>query len=91
MFGLPAMLVPYPHASRDHQLHNARALEAVGAARVVEQPDLTVDAVREYIANCMDHSEVLAAMRKALSGLAVAGADENLANLVEQRGMTSNA
>jgi UDP-N-acetylglucosamine--N-acetylmuramyl-(pentapeptide) pyrophosphoryl-undecaprenol N-acetylglucosamine transferase len=90
VFGLPAVLVPYPHASRDHQLHNARALEAVGAARIFEQPDLTVDAVREYIANCMDHPEVLAAMREALSGLAVPGADEKLANLVEQPDMTSN-
>ena len=40
VLGLPALLVPYPHATADHQLHNARALEAVGGGRVVEDEDL---------------------------------------------------
>lgn len=41
VLGLPALLVPYPHATADHQLHNARALEAVGGGRVLEDRDLT--------------------------------------------------
>lgn len=41
VLGLPALLVPYPHATADHQLHNAQALEAVGGGRVVEDDDLT--------------------------------------------------
>lgn len=40
VLGLPALLVPYPYATADHQLHNARALEAVGGGRVVEDDDL---------------------------------------------------
>lgn len=40
VLGLPSLLVPYPHATADHQLHNARALEAVGGGRVVEDNDL---------------------------------------------------
>lgn len=51
--GRPALLVPYPHATRDHQLHNARALVAAGGARVVEDADLTgtalVDAVEPWV------------------------------------------
>lgn len=39
--GLPALLVPLPTAAEDHQTHNARALEAAGAARVVPQAELT--------------------------------------------------
>lgn len=34
--GKPAVLVPYPHATGDHQRHNARALVTSGAALVVE-------------------------------------------------------
>jgi UDP-N-acetylglucosamine--N-acetylmuramyl-(pentapeptide) pyrophosphoryl-undecaprenol N-acetylglucosamine transferase len=53
--GLPSVLVPYPHATRDHQLHNARALAQVGGAQVVEDGDLTprrlVDAVEPWIAD----------------------------------------
>src|SRR5206468_590350 len=38
--GLPAVLVPYPHATADHQTKNARHLEAVGAAVVVPEAEL---------------------------------------------------
>lgn len=34
---LPAVLIPYPSAADDHQMHNARAVAATGAARVVPQ------------------------------------------------------
>ncbi|MDQ2908413.1 MAG: UDP-N-acetylglucosamine--N-acetylmuramyl-(pentapeptide) pyrophosphoryl-undecaprenol N-acetylglucosamine transferase [Candidatus Eremiobacteraeota bacterium] len=42
--GTPAILVPYPHATDDHQMHNARAHAAGGAAVVL--PDRELDAVR---------------------------------------------
>jgi UDP-N-acetylglucosamine--N-acetylmuramyl-(pentapeptide) pyrophosphoryl-undecaprenol N-acetylglucosamine transferase len=36
----PGILVPYPHASDNHQLANAREHEQLGAAMVIEQKDL---------------------------------------------------
>ena len=44
VLGLPSVLVPYPHATADHQTANARDLAAVGGARVVADADL--DAAR---------------------------------------------
>lgn len=38
--GLPAILVPYPHAMDNHQEHNARALERRGACVVLLDRDL---------------------------------------------------
>jgi UDP-N-acetylglucosamine--N-acetylmuramyl-(pentapeptide) pyrophosphoryl-undecaprenol N-acetylglucosamine transferase len=38
--GLPAVLVPYPHATADHQTKNARHFEAVGGAVVVPETEL---------------------------------------------------
>lgn len=38
--GLPSVLVPYPHATRDHQLVNARSLAQIGAARYIEDDEL---------------------------------------------------
>jgi UDP-N-acetylglucosamine--N-acetylmuramyl-(pentapeptide) pyrophosphoryl-undecaprenol N-acetylglucosamine transferase len=42
--GRPAILVPYPHATADHQTANARWMERAGAAVVV--PDAELDAIR---------------------------------------------
>ena len=38
--GLPAILVPYPHASDDHQLANSRIIAAGGACRLVNESSL---------------------------------------------------
>ena len=38
--GLPAVLVPYPHATADHQTKNAGHLEAAGGAVVVPEAEL---------------------------------------------------
>jgi UDP-N-acetylglucosamine--N-acetylmuramyl-(pentapeptide) pyrophosphoryl-undecaprenol N-acetylglucosamine transferase len=38
--GLPAILVPYPHATADHQTKNARHFEAAGGAIVVPETEL---------------------------------------------------
>jgi UDP-N-acetylglucosamine--N-acetylmuramyl-(pentapeptide) pyrophosphoryl-undecaprenol N-acetylglucosamine transferase len=42
--GLPSVLVPYPHATADHQTSNARWMEQAGAAVVV--PDAELDGPR---------------------------------------------
>jgi UDP-N-acetylglucosamine--N-acetylmuramyl-(pentapeptide) pyrophosphoryl-undecaprenol N-acetylglucosamine transferase len=39
--GRPAVLVPYPHATGDHQRRNAEWMAAAGAALVVDDSDLT--------------------------------------------------
>lgn len=37
-WGVPALLIPLPHAAADHQRKNAHALASSGAARVFEEP-----------------------------------------------------
>jgi UDP-N-acetylglucosamine--N-acetylmuramyl-(pentapeptide) pyrophosphoryl-undecaprenol N-acetylglucosamine transferase len=48
-WGVPALLVPLPTAAADHQLHNARALEAAGAAVCIEERELTPARLGEAI------------------------------------------
>lgn len=38
-FSKPSILIPFPHATGDHQFYNAQALEAKGAAIVEEEKD----------------------------------------------------
>lgn len=40
-FRLPGVYVPYPHAFENHQFHNAKEFEDMGAAIVLVQADLT--------------------------------------------------
>jgi UDP-N-acetylglucosamine--N-acetylmuramyl-(pentapeptide) pyrophosphoryl-undecaprenol N-acetylglucosamine transferase len=48
--GTPAVLVPYPHATADHQTANAHAFAAGGGARVVADADLEPLRLRAEIA-----------------------------------------
>lgn len=65
--GRPAVLVPYPHATRDHQLYNALALEQVGGARTIEDGDLSaralVDAVEPWLLDPEARADAASASR----------------------------
>ncbi len=49
-FGIPAILVPYPYATNNHQEFNARVLENHGAAEVILEGELTP----EYLLSSLD-------------------------------------
>ncbi|HWB72009.1 MAG TPA: undecaprenyldiphospho-muramoylpentapeptide beta-N-acetylglucosaminyltransferase [Egibacteraceae bacterium] len=65
VLGLPSVLVPYPHATADHQSANARALAAAGGALVVTDADLDaaalVDACEPLLLQPARRAEVAAA------------------------------
>ncbi len=46
-YGLPSVLIPYPHASADHQTSNASWMADAGAARIVTDAELTPQRLRE--------------------------------------------
>jgi UDP-N-acetylglucosamine--N-acetylmuramyl-(pentapeptide) pyrophosphoryl-undecaprenol N-acetylglucosamine transferase len=66
--GTPAILVPYPYATADHQTLNARHFERGGGAIVV--PDADVDRVPALVDELLAAPERLAAMRRAMLSLA---------------------
>jgi UDP-N-acetylglucosamine--N-acetylmuramyl-(pentapeptide) pyrophosphoryl-undecaprenol N-acetylglucosamine transferase len=89
-FGLPAVLIPYPQAAGDHQLHNARFLEQAGAARVIEQSLLTNghalagERLGEVIGGLLSDAGQRVKMTAAARKLAVTDAHERIATLIEQ-------
>ncbi len=60
----PALLVPYPFATDDHQTHNARAYAAGGSARVVDDRELDGPRLARELAAALA-PDALAAMRAA--------------------------
>ncbi len=84
LFALPALLVPYPFAARNHQYANARAMAKHGAADLVEEKDLDCGWLAEYLAGMMKARARLARMRAAMSKGGRTDAAEALANLVER-------
>jgi UDP-N-acetylglucosamine--N-acetylmuramyl-(pentapeptide) pyrophosphoryl-undecaprenol N-acetylglucosamine transferase len=48
-YGLPSLLIPYPHASGDHQAANARWMEQAGAATVLADEALTPERLRAEV------------------------------------------
>ncbi len=67
--GIPALLIPYPFAAEDHQAHNARMLEARGAAVVIEDRALNADSLWWTLREVMQ-SERLDELRSAARTLA---------------------
>ena len=77
--GLPAVLVPYPHAPFDHQARNAAALVAAGAALMVRDHEATPDVVGPLLEAILDDRQRLDQMRSGLAGLAHPEAADELA------------
>ncbi len=67
--GLPALFIPYPHAS-GHQEKNARALEAAGAAVVILEKELGEEMLSRTLIALLSAEEKLKTMGQAAALLA---------------------
>jgi UDP-N-acetylglucosamine--N-acetylmuramyl-(pentapeptide) pyrophosphoryl-undecaprenol N-acetylglucosamine transferase len=84
--GRPAILVPLPIATDDHQTANAREMARAGGARMIPQPQFTPDALARQIEALAADPEALAnAAARALS-VGRPHAARDLADLVERVG-----
>jgi len=68
--GVPAILVPYPHAAGDHQSENARWMSDAGAAIVIPDGELNGARLARVVAELLADRSRLAAMASAARGLA---------------------
>ena len=80
--GKPAVLVPYPHASADHQTTNARWMTEAGAAVVVPDGELTAARLGREVAALLADRARLATMAAASASLARPDAAQAVADEV---------
>lgn len=68
--GVPAVLVPYPHAAADHQSENARWMAQAGAAVVIPDGELTAQRLAHEVGALLSDRAALSRMAEASRGLA---------------------
>ena len=69
-YGLPSILIPYPHASGNHQAANARWMEQAAAAAVLPDAELTPERLRAEVDALVEDEPRRRAMAAASAALA---------------------
>ncbi len=82
--GKPAILVPYPHATADHQRKNARWLVAGGAALRVDDAELGGNLIGRLVADLLGDPRRLAAMAAASAALGRPDATRRVVDEIEK-------
>ena len=80
---IPALLVPFPYATADHQTMNARSYVQAGAASMVADADVETDEFAEKLFALVGDASLRASMHDAAASFDTANAAEKLADIVE--------
>jgi UDP-N-acetylglucosamine--N-acetylmuramyl-(pentapeptide) pyrophosphoryl-undecaprenol N-acetylglucosamine transferase len=84
--GLPALLIPYPHATGRHQEANARALQEAGGASILPDDEVSAETLAARIDGLAGHEERLSFMAERSAAFGRPDAAERLADLAERVG-----
>jgi UDP-N-acetylglucosamine--N-acetylmuramyl-(pentapeptide) pyrophosphoryl-undecaprenol N-acetylglucosamine transferase len=81
--GLPAVLVPYPHAVDDHQTRNGAFLAERGAARIVPQTQLSAQ-LPGQLRELLSDRELLARMATTARSMGMPDSCDRVADICEE-------
>ncbi|MGH1677657.1 undecaprenyldiphospho-muramoylpentapeptide beta-N-acetylglucosaminyltransferase [Enterococcus avium] len=82
--GLPAILIPSPYVTNDHQTKNAQSLVNTGAVKMITDADLTGEKLVEAVDEIMGDPEKKAMMAEASRQEGIPDAAERLWSLVNE-------
>ncbi len=82
--GKPAILIPSPNVAENHQYHNAMALVNAGAADIIEESDLSGEAVTEKADAMLHDAATLARFGENSKKMAITNANERIYSVVKQ-------
>jgi len=80
--GLPAVLIPYPHATRGHQWKNAEVLQTMRAAHLILEEDLTAEKLKTTILGLITHKSLLKEMAEKSKALGKPQATREVIKLI---------
>lgn len=82
-FAIPAIVVPLPIATRDHQTANAEVLVAAGGAVLVPDAELTIDRLEQELGRILADQGLRERMGAGMRSLARLDAADRVADLIE--------
>ncbi len=80
VMGLPAILIPFPHAADNHQVKNALSLADKGAAEMIEEKDLSGELLAARLRYYRENPDDLWRMEKASLAYGRPDAAEHIVN-----------
>lgn len=79
----PAIFVPYPYATENHQEYNAKVLESVGAAEIILDKDLKHDILNRKVQDIINNKEQQIRMSKNAEKIAIQNVEERIFNEIQ--------
>ena len=76
--GKPAIFIPFPFATENHQEYNARVLEKVDAAKIILDKNLTADLLNDMIENLVKGEEKLQKMGDNAKTISIQNVEERI-------------
>ena len=82
LLGKPAILVPSPNVTNNHQEKNARVLEHAGGAKVLLEGEFTAESLLSDVRALLSDAAALAAMAENMRAAGVSDATERITQMV---------
>ena len=81
---MPAILIPSPNVTADHQHKNAQVLANGGGAVLLPEQDCTAQGLYDQVKELLTDDDRRAEMKKALGTMAVADSAERICDILEE-------
>lgn len=81
--GKPAIFIPFPYATENHQEYNAKVLEKVGAAKIILDKDLNADILHQEIESIITSKQVVQEMGAKANLCAVSQVEDKIYHEIE--------
>ncbi len=82
--GKPAILIPSPNVTENHQYHNAMALVNAGAAEIIEESDLSGDLLMKKADSMLQNPEKLMQIGENSRKMAITNANERIYSVIKK-------
>lgn len=82
--GKPAIFIPFPFATENHQEYNAKVLQKVRAAQIILDKNLTAELLNETIEKMIEDKEKLKQMGEKAIKVSIPNVEDKIYNEIKK-------